>query len=90
MPPQLGIEPGNHLFYLCWNFFIMLVKCSSSVNNHSWSKFMSVIAMPCPYDSILQCSTPPQTPAYMLSASSSMLSPKFWWGGIRGNKDDQI
>lgn len=51
---------------------------------------MSVIAMPCPYDSILQCSTPPQTPAYMLSASSSMLSPKSWGGGIRGNKDDQI
>lgn len=51
---------------------------------------MSVISMPCPYDSILQCSTPPQPPAYMPSASSSMMSPKSWRGGIRGNKDDQI
>lgn len=49
---------------------------------------MSVIAMPYPYDSILQCSTPPQPPAHMLSASSSMMSPKSWWGGIRGNKFD--
>lgn len=65
------------------------MKCRSSVDNHSWSEFMSVIAIPCPDDSISQNSTP-QLPAYIPSASSSMMFSKPWWGRMGENKDDQI